>query len=154
MLHYWYSFSARNLQMTSTARAHRMYSVAITLSCVLAAACSPERIPGSTVDQGDAGVSFVRAAANASGSGASSVSSATGSSYGGGSSGSSRSSASSRVLGASGEAGARLGGKGCDWFGSGSAGSSAIAPPGWGKHGGVGYEGWFAANCMATTTGR
>ncbi len=154
MLHYWYPFSATKPQMTSTARAHRMYSVAITLSCVLAAACSPERIPGSTVDQGDAGVSFVRSTANASGSGSSSVSSATGSSYGGGSSGSSRSSASSRLLSAAGDTDARMGSKGCDWFGSGSAGSSAFAPPGLGKHGGVGYDGWFAANCTATTTGR
>lgn len=81
--------------MPSTVPAHRAASLAIALLGALVAACAPERIPGSTVDQGDAGVSFVSARATAQGALASTGAAKSGASYGGGSSGSSLRSASS-----------------------------------------------------------
>jgi len=108
-------------------------------------ACAPERIPGSSVEQGDAGVAFRRAANAATGSGAA-ISTAsrarTSVPYGGGSSSSPKRSVV--TTGASAQRAAVIG---CDWF-SVPGGATAPAPSGWDRTKGIGMEGWFAANCI------
>ncbi len=130
-----------------------MLATAIVLCGVLVAACSPERIPGSTVDQGDAGVSFLRTGTSASGAIASSSSSS--SSYGsGGSSGSSSGSSTSGSAGGGNPS--QSGGKSCAWYsGSGSSGSSDVgpgpaAPPGWDHGQGLGRDNWYDKNCRGS----
>jgi hypothetical protein len=115
----------------------------------LLAACAPERIPGSTISQGDAGIAFHRELAAAKGAGAAGRVRATnsGASYGGGSS----SSTTGRAASIAEIPDLRPGGKACDWFGPAEPGlASVAAPAGWDRTRGVGMEGWFAANCLAS----
>jgi len=125
----------------------RILGTALSLCGVLVVACAPERIPGSTVSQGDAGIAFRAELANANGAGIVSRGPNSGASYGGGSSSSSRGSA--LLLGMTPDH--LPGGKACDWFnGVETPGMASVAPPGWDVTKGVGMDGWFAANCIGT----
>jgi hypothetical protein len=115
---------------------------------VLTTACAPERIPGSTVSQGDAGIAFHRELASLRGLGARSqgVAGTSGSSYGGGSS----SSASGlRTLLAE-IPDLRVGGKACDWV---AAAEPAVTDPTARsvaqRVSEAGTDEWFAANCVS-----
>ncbi|MBM3906962.1 MAG: hypothetical protein FJ363_02675 [Gemmatimonadetes bacterium] len=72
--------------MSLSARACR--SLAALVCGGLAAGCAPERVPGSTLSQGDAGIAFHRELASVRGAGAPrhGPGGASGASYGGGSS--------------------------------------------------------------------
>jgi len=145
---------------------------------VLLAACSPERIPGSPVDQGDQGIAFVSARAEANGRASSSSTASSGSSFGSGSGGclfgSGSTSGSSGSTSGSGSCGSasgsrkgdhdgnddhdrdsHSGGISCSWYGGSSgsgSGSTNTAPPGWknGKGEAKGRDHWYDKNCRGS----
>jgi hypothetical protein len=132
--------------VTSSRPLRRTLGTAAALCGVLVAACAPERIPGSPVTQGDAGIAFRAELATANGAGLSSRGPTSGASYGGGSSSSSRGSALLLSL----APGHLPGGTACDWFnGAETPGMASVAPPGWDATKGVGMDGWFEAHCIA-----
>ncbi len=138
------SFSAHSV--TTSRPFRRILGTAATLGGVLMAACAPERIPGSPVAQGDAGIAFRAELATANGAGLSVRGPTSGASYGGGSSSSARGKA--LLLGMAPDH--LPGGKACDWFnGVETPGLASVAPPGWDVTKGVGMDGWFEANCIA-----
>lgn len=127
----------------------RQLTRSTALACgVLVAACAPERIPSSTISQGDAGIAFHRELATAKGAGTAGHvrASNSGASYGGGSS----SSTTGRAASITEIPDLRPGGKACDWFNPAEPGAPAAAPAGWERSRGIGMEGWFAANCIAS----
>lgn len=116
---------------------------------VLAVACAPDRVPGSTVSQGDAGISFHRELAALRGAGTSSSgrggTSTSGASYGGGSS------SSARVSGvfALEMPDLRPGGRACDWIAAAEpASAQEAAQPSLARSRSSGTDAWVAANCV------
>lgn len=130
----------------------RARGIAALLCGVLTAACAPDRVPGSTVSQGDAGIAFHRelAALRGAGSiaGGRGGTSTSGASYGGGSSSSAR---DSGVLALE-APDLRPGGRACDWVAAAEAASGhEAAQPTMERVRSVGTEAWVVANC--TTIG-
>lgn len=130
----------------------RARGAAALLCGVLAAACAPDRVPGSTVSQGDAGIAFHRELAALRGAGSFSGgrggTSTSGASYGGGSSSSAR---DSGVLALE-APDLRPGGRACDWVAAAEATSiQESAQPSTERARNTATEQWVVANC--TTTG-
>lgn len=130
----------------------RARGIAALLCGVLTAACAPDRVPGSTVSQGDAGIAFHRELAALRGAGSFSGgrggTSTSGASYGGGSSSSAR---DSGVLALE-APDLRPGGRACDWVAAAEAASGQeAAQPTMERARSTGTEAWVAANC--TTAG-
>lgn len=122
--------------------------VAALLCGVLAAACAPDRVPGSTVSQGDAGIAFHRELAALRGAGTFSGgrggTSTSGASYGGGSSSSARATGAFALE----MPDLRPGGKACDWVAAAEpALGQEAAQPSMQRARSTGTDVWVAANC-------
>lgn len=138
--------------MPAPSTRRRVRSTAALLCGVLAAACAPDRVPGSTVSQGDAGIAFHRELAALRGAGSFAGGrggpSTSGASYGGGSSSSAR---DSGVLALE-APDLRPGGRACDWVAAAEAASGQeAAQPTVERARNTGTEAWVVANC--TTAG-
>lgn len=122
--------------------------IAALLCGALTAACAPDRVPGSTVSQGDAGIAFHRELAALRGagpySGGRGGTSTSGASYGGGSSSSMRASGAFALE----VPDLRPGGRACDWLAAAepALGQEAAQPP-VERARGVDTEAWVSANC-------
>jgi hypothetical protein len=118
---------------------------------MLTAACAPERVPGSTVSQGDAGIAFHRELAALRGAGTASGgrggTSTSGASYGGGSSSSARASDAFALEAPD----LRPGGRACDWVAAAEPASGPeAAQPSMDRARGNSTDAWVAANCVTT----
>ncbi|MBI5600059.1 MAG: hypothetical protein HY944_00685 [Gemmatimonadetes bacterium] len=138
--------------MNARTSCRRARGTAALLCGVLAAACAPDRVPGSTVSQGDAGIAFHRELAALRGAGSFSGgrggTSTSGASYGGGSSSSAR---DSGVLALE-ALDLRPGGRACDWVAAADATvGQESAQPSTERARTIATEAWVVANC--TTTG-
>ncbi|MBA4071562.1 MAG: hypothetical protein C0497_06965 [Gemmatimonas sp.] len=116
---------------------------------MLMAACAPDRVPGSTVSQGDAGIAFHRELAALRGAGAYSSgrggTSTSGASYGGGSSSSTRAPAAFALEAPD----LRPGGRACDWIVTAEPASAhEAAQPSPERVRSNGTDAWVAANCV------
>lgn len=122
--------------------------IAALLCGALTVACAPDRVPGSTVSQGDAGIAFHRELAALRGvdsfSGGRGGTSTSGASYGGGSSSSARDSGTLALEAPD----LRPGGRACDWVVAAEAASGREwAQPSMERTRSTGTEAWVAANC-------
>lgn len=122
---------------------------AALLCGALSAACAPDRVPVSTVSQGDAGIAFHRELAALRGAGTSSGgrggTSTSGASYGGGSSSSTRTSSAFALE----VPDLRPGGRACDWVAAAeSASGQEAAQPSMERARGNSIDAWVAANCV------
>lgn len=122
--------------------------IAALLCGALTAACAPDRVPGSTVSQGDAGIAFHRELAALRGagpySGGRGGTSTSGASYGGGSSSSTRASAAFALE----VPDLRPGGRACDWIGAAEpAAGPEVAQPTMERTRITALELWVSANC-------
>ncbi len=136
--------------MYALSSCRRARGIAALLCGVLMAACAPDRVPGSTVSQGDAGIAFHRELAALRGAGSFSGgrggASASGASYGGGSSSSAR---DSGVLALE-APDLRPGGRACDWVTATEAAfGRESAQPSMERARSTGTEAWIAANCTS-----
>lgn len=125
--------------------------MAAVLCGLLMAACAPDRVPGSTVSQGDAGIAFHRELAALRGAGGSfggrGGTSTSGASYGGGSSSSARANAAFALE----VPDVRPGGRACDWVAAAEpASAQEVAQSSTERVRGAGADAWVAANCGAT----
>lgn len=126
-------------------------SIAALVCGVLTAACAPDRVPGSTVSQGDAGIAFHRELAALRDAGLSSGGrgspSTSGASYGGGSS----SAAPANGAFALEVPDLRPGGRACDWVAAAEPASGLeVAQPSLERARSTGTDAWVAANCVTT----
>lgn len=125
------------------------HGIAALLCGLLVTGCAPERVPGSTVSQGDAGIAFHRELAALRGAGMSSGgrggTSTSGASYGGGSSSSARASDAFALE----VPDLRPGGRACDWVAVAEpAASLEVAQPSMERARSSGAEAWVTANCV------
>lgn len=125
--------------------------IAALLCGVLTVACAPDRVPESTVSQGDAGIAFHRELAALRGAGTFSGgrggTSTSGASYGGGSSSSARASGAFALE----MPDLRPGGRACDWVAAAEpASGQEAAQPSMERARSIGTEAWVAANCATT----
>jgi len=125
--------------------------IAAVLCGLLTTACAPDRVPGSTVSQGDAGIAFHRELAALRGAGGFSGgrggTSTSGASYGGGSSSSARASTAFALE----VPDLRPGGRACDWVTAVEpASAQEAAQPSMERVRGAGTDAWVAANCGTT----
>ena len=119
----------------------RMLSgLAAIVGATLSAACAPDRIPASTVSQGDAGIAFHGELASLRGAGVG-LRVSSGESYGGGSS------SSALSLRESGVRDLRVGGRVCDWLAAADPSADPTRPMAE-RLRGAGMEEWLAANCV------
>ena len=134
--------------MNAHSACRRTRGIAALLGGVLMAACAPDRVPGSTVSQGDAGIAFHRELAALRGaglfSGGRGGTSTSGASYGGGSSSSAR---ESGVLALE-VPDLRPGGRACDWVAAAeTTPGQEMAQPSVERARSTGTEAWVAATC-------
>lgn len=125
--------------------------IAAVLCGLLTAGCAPDRVPGSTVSQGDAGIAFHRELAALRGAGTSfggrGGTSTSGASYGGGSSSSTRASTAFALEAPD----LRPGGRACDWVAAAEpAPTKERAQPAVERVRGADPDTWVAANCSTT----
>lgn len=131
--------------------ARRVLVVAVACGGAFVTACAPERIPGSTVSQGDAGIAFRKELASGVGAGSALRGPNSGASYGGGSSSSTRTTLSLLTQ----LPDLAPNGKACDWYhGAESPGTIPGVWPGSDvAAGGAGREALLAANCAKVGAG-
>ena len=125
--------------------------IAALLCGALVAACAPDRVPGSTVSQGDAGIAFHRELAALRGAGTSAGGrggiATSGASYGGGSSSSVRASDAFALE----VPDLRPGGRACDWVAAAEpASGQEAAQPSLERARSSNIDAWVAANCVTS----